>query len=69
MGIDTIIFIVIGIIIVLVEGLITGFGISLIVVGKKLKRYNSITDVAEFNLSKFSERNLHYIEKQDLYIR
>ncbi len=69
MGIDTIIFIAVGIIIVLVEGLITGFGIALVIVGKKLRRYNSITDVAEFNLSKFSERNLHYIENRDLYIR
>ena len=69
MGIDTILFIVVGIIIVLVEGLITGFGIALVIVGKKLRRYNSITDVAEFNLSKFSERNLHYIENRDLYIR
>lgn len=69
MGIDTILFIVVGIIIVLVEGLITGFGIALVIVGKKLRRYNSITDVAEFNLSKFSEQNLHYIENRDLYIR
>lgn len=69
MGMDTILFIVVGIIIVLVEGLITGFGIALVIVGKKLRRYNSITDVAEFNLSKFSERNLHYIENRDLYIR
>lgn len=69
MGIDTILFIVVVIIIVLVEGLITGFGIALVIVGKKLRRYNSITDVAEFNLSKFSERNLHYIENRDLYIR
>lgn len=69
MGIDTILFIVVGIIIVLVEGLITGFGIALVIVGKKLRRYNSITDVAEFNLSKFSQRNLHYIENRDLYIR
>ena len=69
MGIDTILFIVVGIIIVLVEALITGFGIALVIVGKKLRRYNSITDVAEFNLSKFSERNLHYIENRDLYIR
>ncbi|MBO5081193.1 MAG: hypothetical protein J6C06_01155 [Lachnospiraceae bacterium] len=69
MGMDTILFIVVGIIIVLVEALITGFGIALVIVGKKLRRYNSITDVAEFNLSKFSERNLHYIENRDLYIR
>ena len=69
MGMDTILFIVVGIIIVLVEALITGFGIALVIVGKKLRRYNSITDVAEFNLSKFSERNLYYIENRDLYIR
>lgn len=69
MGMDTILFIVVGIIIVLVEALITGFGIALVIVGKKLRRYNSITDVAEFNLSKFSGRNLHYIENRDLYIR
>lgn len=69
MGMDTILFIVVGTIIVLMEALITGFGIALVIVGKKLRRYNSITDVAEFNLSKFSERNLHYIENRDLYIR
>ena len=69
MEIETIIAFLFGSVVVLVEGLITGLGIALIIVGKKLKRYNSITDLAEFNLSKFSEKNMHYIDKRDLNIR